>query len=61
LDLAPEPPTLLKEIFDFYRRDLRYSMSDMAVLLAARPEDLGEWYPASLATQEPKRQFRIVN
>lgn len=59
LDLAPEPPTLLREIFDFYRKDLGYSLNDLANLLVARPEDLLDWYPP-LTRPEPRRQFRIV-
>lgn len=60
LDLQPEPPTLLREIFDFYRKDLGYSIENLANLLAANPDDLVEWYPLSLARSEPRRQFRVV-
>jgi Zn-dependent peptidase ImmA (M78 family)/transcriptional regulator with XRE-family HTH domain len=60
LDLQPEPPTLLREIFDFYRKDMGYSVEDLANMLAIRPKDLLAWYPFS-AKAEPKRQFRIVN
>jgi Zn-dependent peptidase ImmA (M78 family)/transcriptional regulator with XRE-family HTH domain len=60
LDLAPEQPTLLGEIFDFYRKDLRYSLSDLASLLVATPEDLATWYPSFVSRQEPKHQLRVI-
>jgi Zn-dependent peptidase ImmA (M78 family)/transcriptional regulator with XRE-family HTH domain len=60
LDLKPEPPTLLREVFDFYRKDLGYTVANLANMLAANPEDLLEWYSLFLARPEPKRQFRIV-
>lgn len=60
LDLQPEPPTLLREVFDFYRKDLGYSVENLADTLVTSPKDLLEWYPESLARPEPKRQFRIV-
>ena len=59
LDLLPEPPTLVREIFDFYRKDLGYSVEDLGNLLASSPADLVTWHPA-LLRPEPKRQFRVV-
>lgn len=59
LDLQAEPPTLLGEIFEFYRRDLGYSPDDLARLLAVSMSDLRTWYPFAVRP-EPKREFRVV-
>ena len=40
MDLSPEKPTLLLEVIDFYRRELNYSLSDLATALAATEADL---------------------
>jgi Zn-dependent peptidase ImmA (M78 family) len=60
LDLAPESPSLLREILDFYRNELGYSLSDLAKTLVVSMDDLMAWYPVALTRAETVRQFRRV-
>lgn len=60
LDLAPEPPTLIREILDYYRTSLGYTIENLADALAASPADLLAWYPLYLTKAETVKQFRRV-
>jgi len=60
LDLAPEPPALLREIIEFYRKDLGYSLDNLAQYLATSTEDLMSWYDLCLTGPERIKTFRRV-
>ena len=60
LDLIPEPPSLLKEIVDFYRMDLGYSVDDLARALKSTSADLMVMYGLELSKPETARQLRRV-
>jgi Zn-dependent peptidase ImmA (M78 family)/transcriptional regulator with XRE-family HTH domain len=60
LDLIPERPTLLREIFQYYRTDLGYSVEDLAHALSSRTEDLMALYGLEFSRPETRKQFHRV-
>lgn len=60
LDLIPERPMLLKEIIQYYRSDLGYSVDDLAQALSANADDLKDLYGLELSRPETVKQFRRV-
>jgi len=60
LDLAPEKPRLLKEIVDYHRVDLNYTIDDLATALRANPSDLVSFYGLELSRAQTVHQFRRV-
>lgn len=60
LDLTPEPPTLLREMIEYYRRDLGYSIEDLATALMMDPAELMGTYSVVRTKPEAVKQFRRV-
>jgi Zn-dependent peptidase ImmA (M78 family)/transcriptional regulator with XRE-family HTH domain len=60
LDLAPERPALLKEIIDFHRNELGYSVDDLSNALKTTPKDLMSLYGVEMSAPESRKQFRRV-
>lgn len=60
LDLLPEPPGLIRELIDFHRTELGYSIEDLAVAMRATPADVMATYGLQLSKPEAVKQFRRV-
>lgn len=60
LDLAPEHPTLLREILDLHRDTYGYGLSEFAQMLNAHPTELVTTYGLSQKTEETRVGLRVV-
>lgn len=60
LDLPPEQPTLLRELLDYYRNDLGYSIENLAGALNDSCDDVMGTYPVTMTRPETLKQFRRV-
>ncbi len=60
LNVAPEDPSLLSEMFELYRRDLDYSQSELASLLGVREDELRLTYGLAPAHDDHRTQLRLL-
>lgn len=60
LDLTPEQPMLLREMFDFYRDDLGYTHTSLAHLLACEEPELNTMYGLQPTVSDTRPQIRRV-
>ena len=61
LDLAPESPTVLRDILDLHRTHYGYNIDDLAKALASTPEKLiGTYQLGQKATPPAKTTLRLV-
>ena len=60
LDLHPETPTLLQEVFDFHVRQFGYGVKEFQKMLVANETDLMRNYRVQTASDEVRGRLRIV-
>lgn len=60
LDLAPEQPTLLREILDLHRNTFGYGLPEFAALLNATPVELVTVYGLGQTASETKARLRLI-
>ena len=60
VEIAPEQPSVLREIFELYRDTFGYGLMDLAKLMAAEPPDILETYGISELKSETRAKLRVV-
>jgi Zn-dependent peptidase ImmA (M78 family)/DNA-binding XRE family transcriptional regulator len=60
LDLAPEEPTLLREILDLHRNTFGYGLPEFAQMLNAKPAELVTTYGIGQKQAETRAVLRVV-
>lgn len=60
LELGSEPPTLIREMLDFYREDLGYNVASLAHLLACEEQELADMYGLRPPPVEQRQQLRRI-
>lgn len=60
LDLTPETPTMVRELFDYYRNELGYTVENFSELFTISAEEVMSRYPVAMTKPETMRQFRRI-
>jgi len=60
LDLAPEEPTLLREILDLHRNTFGYGLPEFSKMLNATQLDLVSTYGLGQTQAETRQRLRLI-
>lgn len=60
LNLAPETPTLLREILDLHRNTFGYGLPEFSKMLNAKPQELVTMYGLGQTAPETKARLRLI-